>query len=132
MGRIGHQKVTPDELASELSRSLVEWTNEVAESIDAAANLVTKELLSDIREDSPGTGRAGSYKRGWSRKKLKYSYVVYNRFKPWLTHLLEFGHARRGGGRVNCIPHIKKNEERAKERFEDLCVDIVSEGLRLK
>ncbi len=124
---IGHRKVHPNELYVEIVRELTTYTKEVRENINEAANRVTKELLSDIREDSPvRTGGPKSYKRGWQRKKLKYHYVVYNKNKPYITHILE-----NGGKHSRAFPHIKKNAERAVLNYEDMCVAIVSEGVRL-
>ena len=132
----GHRPVGLDELYTEISRAMSTEVQEIEESVDAAANIVTNEVLSNIRYDSP-EGATGEYKKGWKRKKLKYSYVVYNKKKPYITHLLEFGHdiVGRDGkrkGKSKAIPHIKKNEQNAVEKFEDLCIEIVSGGLRLK
>lgn len=129
MARSGHRRITPNELFSEIKRSLEEYDEEVNESVDKAADMLSKELLGDIREDSPV--RTGAYKKGWKRKKLKYTRVVYNKTHPHITHLLQNGYTTRSGKRVEGKEHIKKNEERIKERFEDLCVAIVSEGVRL-
>ncbi len=153
----GHRVVVLDELYSEIARSISHEVKDIEASVDEAANMVTKELLSDIRDDSPV--RTGVYKKGWKRKKLTYVYTVYNKTKPSLTHLLEYGHVCKTGKRegseaqkegiesktrkkyvskkpvkerVEPIEHIKKNEERAVEKFENLCIDIVSAGLRLK
>lgn len=127
----GHKPVAVDELYIEISRALSNEVAEIEESIDIAANIATKNLLSAIRENSPV--KTGEYKKGWKRKKLKHSFVVYNSKKAGLTHLLEFGHKIAGGTKeVKGIPHIKKNEEKAVESFEEMCVAIVSEGVRLK
>lgn len=125
----GHRPIAIDELYVEITRSLSTEVQEIEESVEIAANMVTKELLSDIREDSPV--RTGAYKKGWRRKKLKHSYVVYNSKKPEITYVLERGHLKRGGnGRVSPIPHIEPNEKRAANKFEDMCVKIVAEGVR--
>jgi len=118
-----------DDLSDFITQEIQMYSDEVEDSVNKAVDVVTKKLLQDIREDSPS--RTDNYKKGWTRKKLKNSRVVYNKNKPWLTHLVEFGHGKRGGERVDGKAHIMKNADRAKERFEDLCVSIVSEGLRL-
>ena len=127
----GHKPVSVDELYTEITRALSIEVQEIEESVDIAADMATKELLFAIREDSP-VGKTKEYKKGWTRKKFKGSYVVYNKSKPYLTHLLELGHAKRNGGRVEGKPHIKPNEEIAIRDFEDTCIAIVSDGLRLK
>lgn len=127
----GHRPVVPDELYSEISRAISKEVEEIEESVEYAAKVCAYELRDNIRADSPQ--RSGEYKKGWKVTKLTYSYVVHNKNKPEITHLLEKGHLKRNGtDRVDGIPHIKKNEKHIADKFEDMCVAIVSEGVRYK
>lgn len=68
----------------------------------------------------------GSYAKSWISKKStrKYSTMrdvfamaAYNKEHYRLTHLLEFGHANRDGSRTAPIPHIRKTEDKYREKF---------------
>ncbi|KAK9680615.1 hypothetical protein QE152_g38973 [Popillia japonica] len=72
----------------------------------------------------PRTGKKRTGKHGWSVTSqgsfTKPSFVVHNKKKPGLTHLLENGHALRQGGRARAIPHIKPVEEQCIKEYEEL------------
>lgn len=87
-------------------------------------NDVAKETVKELKATSPCRPQGGEYKKKWAYKKLREdsvrSQVVIYVKKPEyrLTHLLEKGHAKRGGGRVDARPHIKKAEEKAIKSIE--------------
>lgn len=87
------------------------------------AALETKRMLINT---SPK--KTGDYSRGWAIKKGKDSYTIYNKTKPGLTQLLEFGHVTRNGtGRTYdptpAHPHIKDAEKFGAERFTELVME---------
>ena len=109
------RRVTSNQLASEIMNALKEY-KEVTDAEE------TKKM---VQSASPTD--SGGYKKGWTAKKMKDSaskteVVVYNRSKPGLTHLLEKGHAKRGGGRVEAKVHIAPAESYAISQLEDKIV----------
>ena len=47
------------------------------------------------------------------------TYTVHSKTQYQLTHLLEYGHAKRGGGRTKAQPHIIKGEELAIKELKE-------------
>lgn len=116
-----------NELAGEIVLAIQAYTEDVSEAIDQAARDTAKALAKDLRETSPKD--TGEYAKGWThRKEAPGSYRVYNKKKPQLTHLLEHGHAKAGGGRVEGIPHIKPAQDRYVPEFEKKVQQILERG----
>ena len=114
-----------DALGAEIAKMMEEYAAEAAGDVKAEAKAVAKEAVKELKTTSPeGPGsKKGHYKDGWASKVESENAVsigirVYNRKKPGLTHLLEKGHAKRGGGRVEGIQHIGPAEQRAVEEYE--------------
>ncbi len=96
-------------------------------AIEEAGEETAKNLAADLREKSPKD--TGDYAKGWRyRKEAPGRYRVYNKDKPQLTHLLEKGHAKRGGGRVEAKVHIKPAEERHIPQLERRIEQILERG----
>ena len=79
-------------------------------------------MKDEIRTHAPKD--TGEYAKSWAVKKMKetsnsLTVVVHSRNRYQLAHLLEFGHAKRGGGRVSAQPHIAAAEEKGMEQLED-------------
>lgn len=98
-------------------RELDTYSDEVREQLQEVVPEVMKEAQKRLRSSSPK--RTGGYAKGWKVKtentRIGVTSVLYNAEKPGLTHLLENGHPKTGGGRVEGIPHIKPVEEWATE-----------------
>lgn len=107
-----------DSLGATISAAIVGYTDKVIEGTKAAAKATAAECCENIKAASPVRKHGGGrYKRGWKVKTtetpLSVSCTVRNATDWQLTHLLENGHAKRNGGRVDAIVHIKPNEEKA-------------------
>lgn len=116
-------KLTPiDRLQAEVSAILEEYGDEVAENLDEITKEVGKKGAKALRSSSKGSfGGSGKYARGWTyeveESRLGTTVTLYNR-TPGLPHLLENGHAKRGGGRVAGRSHIAPVEAELIESFE--------------
>lgn len=116
-----------DDLAGEIVLAVRTYTEEVGAAIEEAVKETAQAMAADLRETSPK--KTGEYAKGWTyRKEAPGSYRVYNKKKPQLTHLLEHGHAKRGGGRVEGRPHIKPAEEHHALQLERKIVQILERG----
>lgn len=99
------------DLANEIAQALSDYTSEVEEGIEKAKVEVAKETVGRLKQTSPK--KTGQYRKGWRTKKVGTAQVIHNKTHYRLTHLLEKGHAKRGGGRVAAIPHIAPAEDKA-------------------
>ena len=114
-------KIKPDQLAAAVMKELEDYadttTNGVKAAVRKAANTVKKET------QAAAPVRTGRYAKSWSTKTTRESstaleITVYSRNRYQLTHLLEHGHAKRGGGRVAARPHIAAAEAAGIEQLE--------------
>ena len=107
-----------------LEEILLDYGDLANEEIRKAAKESAKQAVEKLRMTSPeGEGsKKGHYKEGWAiseeKSKYKTGFTVYNNKKPGLAHLLEHGHAKRGGGRVAAKVHIAPVETQAVREFE--------------
>lgn len=119
-------KIKPDELQNVIMDYLKNYKEDIDEDVIETVDEITKKAKNELKETSPrrkGT-RNNPYYRGWAIKLSKrrtgvYHKVIWNKTNYQLTHLLEFGHATRNGGRTRAIPHIRPVEEKYKVEFVD-------------
>lgn len=92
-------------------------TDDMKKAVKSAGNSVKKDIQANAPRDS------GAYAKSWSVKNMKENshslqLTVYSRNRYQLAHLLEFGHAKRGGGRVSGRAHIAPAEEAGVRKLE--------------
>jgi Bacteriophage HK97-gp10, putative tail-component len=108
--------VNMNEFAKTLNKELAKYAKVVDEDVQKLAKKVADEGKEKIKAASPVL--TGDYKDGWRVKKQVKKYIVHNATNYQLTHLLEFGHAKVDGGRVEAQPHIAPVETKMMDDFE--------------
>ena len=119
MGR----SISVDELADVINEGLEEYASLTSEKVKSAVRKSAKTVKEQINSSAPV--RTGRYAKSWKAKTTAESsnmlqQTVYSSNRYMLAHLLEKGHAKRGGGRVRAIPHIAPAEEAGIEMLEGL------------
>ena len=112
------KKVSIDQLVDAVNEQLQEYNKLSAEVVKTAVTKAGNAVKKDIGANAPR--KSGRYAKSWRTKKTKETstelqVTVYSPTRYMLAHLLEHGHAKRGGGRVRAIPHIAPAEEAAEE-----------------
>lgn len=117
------EKTTPDTFAKAIKQYLEVYVEDIGDDVVETANQIGKEAQNELKQESKklfkGTGR---YASGWSVKKGQknksyYAVKIWNKTDYQLTHLLEFGHATRNGGRTRAFSHIRPVEEKYSKEF---------------
>ena len=117
-----------DKMASEIAKGLEQYSKEVVEKVNVSSKRIANEAVKKLKDTSPN--KTGDYAKGWKQKEVKdlvqpNNHIVHNKTNYQLIHLLEYGHAKAGGGRVDAIPHVGKVEEYVvKEFLEEVEEDI--------
>lgn len=114
-----------DSMPKEIASIMAGYAADVNADVKKETRKVVKDTVNELKSTSPeGHGsKRGHYKDGWTSKVEMNSpnsigLRVYNKKKPGLTHLLEKGHAKTGGGRVEGIKHIEPAEQKAIKAYE--------------
>ena len=114
-------RVKIDNMAAEIMKGLDEYAKLTTSDLKSAVRQAGTNVKKDIQANAPK--KTGAYSKSWSVKATKETsnsleLTVYSPKKYQLAHLLEFGHAKRGGGRTKAQPHIAPAEEAAIKQLE--------------
>lgn len=116
---MGSKNANPFDITEVIVKELSDYSKEIEEEVNNTAEETSKELVKDLKKTSPRRKKnGGKYAKGWTKRKEGNGYRIYNK-KYQLTHLLEHGHAKANGGRVEGIPHIGPAEKKANKKFLD-------------
>ena len=121
------KKVTIDTLDSEIKKILDEYGDDVNANIDKITKAVGQKGVQAIKNESHSTFNGDKYYKGWGytaySERLYTRVYIHNKKLPGLPHLLEYGHAKTNGGRVEGRVHIAKVED---ELIKDYEREVVS------
>ncbi len=114
-------RIKIDQLADTIMKGLTEYAELAADDMKAAVKKVGTAAKNEVQAGAPV--KTGAYQKSWAVKTTRESsnameVVVHSRNRYQLAHLLEFGHAKRGGGRTRAFPHIAPAEQNAAEMLE--------------
>lgn len=111
---MGTQTIRIDQLADTVMKGLEDYAKLAVDDLKTDVQKAGKKVKEQIESTAPKD--TGKYAKSWAVKKTKETsdsiqVVVHSKNRYQLTHLLEFGHAKRGGGKVAARPHIASAEQ---------------------
>ena len=114
-------RVPIDRMAAAIMEGLQEYADLAIDDLKKAVKKAGKSVKDEISRTAPMD--TGKYAKSWAVKTVKETsnsldVVVHSKNRYQIAHLLEHGHAKRGGGRVAARPHIAPAEEKAVQTLE--------------
>lgn len=109
------------DLAREVRKAIEDDFNRIGKEMEDVVPKVAKDAAKKLKSSSPK--RTGKYAKGWTTKveksHMNISATIHGKSGTYqLAHLLEHGHANRGGGRTSGEVHIAPVEEWAVKEIE--------------
>lgn len=114
-------RVSIGQMADAIMEGLEEYASLATDDLKASVRKAGKSVKDEISQTAPKD--TGKYAKSWAVKTVKETsssldVVVHSKNRYQIAHLLEHGHAKRGGGRVAARPHIAPAEEKAVQTLE--------------
>lgn len=118
-----------DNLADEVMKGLSEYSELADSAMKKAVRKTATSVKKEISANAPSD--TGAYAKSWTTKKTAENshtlqMTVHSKNRYQLAHLLENGHAKRGGGRVEGKPHIAPAEKNGELLLESLIAKELS------
>ena len=126
--------VSVDQLAAEIAKGLAEYSQDVVEKVNVSSEAVGKAAVKRLKHTSPKRPGSGKYAKSWAMKTepevgQPHKRIVHVKAPHYrLAHLLEYGHAKVGGGRVEGRPHIGPAEEEVIREFAREVEEAIKRG----
>lgn len=110
-----------DQMADAIMKGLNEYADLATEDMKKAVKKASKTVKKEIQAGAPQ--KSGAYSKSWTVKTVRETansleQTVHSKNRYQLAHLLEHGHAKRGGGRVSGKAHIAPAEQQGIKELE--------------
>lgn len=114
--------VNINDIADVIMQGLNEYAELAMEDMKEAVKHASAAVRKDIKANAPAD--TGKYAKSWTTKKVRetsqtLTMVVHSKNRYQLAHLLEYGHARRNGGRVEGKAHIASAEQHGIRQLQE-------------
>lgn len=129
--------IKSNEFSAAVGAILNDFEEDVQEAVAQAVEETGKQALKTVKARSPFRRgkKGGKYKKGWKMKKERSGVfktqsrvTIYNAKRGWNTQLLENGHQKADGGRVEGIPHVRPAYEQAQQLLPELTAKAIEEA----
>lgn len=114
-------------LSTEIGSILSQYSNTVYDETEKWLKKTAKQTAEDVKAKARQAGFEGGedYIEGWTYRKKDGKYVVHNKKRPGMAHLLENGHdivvhGIATGKRTRAFPHISEAEKEMQKYVDDL------------
>ncbi len=116
------ERINVDALVDTVMKNLTDYADLTSQTVKQAVKNAGKTVKEEISANAPSN--TGRYAKSWTVKTMKETsdsleVTVHSRNRYQLAHLLEHGHAKRGGGRVSARVHIAPAEESGVRQLEE-------------
>lgn len=108
--------IKPEDVKAYIISLIGKYENQVEDVVKTSTKALSKQIKPELKGYSRKGGhlyRTGAYQRGWSFRtisgKNQFQIKTYNRNKPSLVHLLEFGH-NPPMVKARAYPHVRQTE----------------------
>ena len=120
-----------DRLAGTIRTQLNTYSRSIADGVEKAAEETVKEMVKETKKRPTGRTSTGRYARAIASQvgensisaRSRIWYVKSPRYR--ITHLINNGHALRGGGRYTGDKHVTRATEHAVTNFETRVREVI-------
>lgn len=118
-------------VSNTIRATLNTYSRQIVEGVEKAADVTVKEMVKETKKRPGGRYSTGRYARAIASQvgqntiyaKSRIWYVKAPRYR--ITHLINNGHAIRGGGHYAGDKHVTKATDHAIERFETRVREVI-------